>query len=114
MYLGMIASVSSVLYMQVYYGLRAGMNNVALRAAERAMDYSQRGASGSSVKQLLQQWLGNAAGFRASHGARMVQEYERLLQGYNAKQVRPQIQLPIIPLMKGLGAIGLLFCLDAL
>jgi hypothetical protein len=63
------------------------MNDVALRAAERAMDYSQRGASGSSVKQLLQQWLGNGAGFRGSHGARMVQECERLLQGYNAKQV---------------------------
>jgi hypothetical protein len=72
---------------QVYYGLRAGMHDVALRAAERAMDYSQRGAAGSSVKQLLQAWLGNAAGFRANHGARMVQECERLLQGYNQKQV---------------------------
>jgi hypothetical protein len=72
---------------QVYYGLRAGMHDVALRAAERALDYSQRGAGGSSVKQLLQAWLGNAAGFRANHGARMVQECERLLQGYNQKQV---------------------------
>ncbi|WIA40386.1 hypothetical protein OEZ86_013748 [Tetradesmus obliquus] len=72
---------------QVYYGLRSGMHDVALRAAERALDFSQRSAAGGgSVKQLLQAWLGNAAGFRSSHGTRMVQECERLLQSYNQKQ----------------------------
>ncbi|WIA20103.1 hypothetical protein OEZ85_005959 [Tetradesmus obliquus] len=89
---------------QVYYGLRSGMHDVALRAAERALDFSQRGAAGGgSVKQLLQAWLGNAAGFRSSHGARMVQECERLLQSYNQKQgqLKQDYQLLVYALMAG-------------
>lgn len=63
------------------------MHEVALKAAERAVDITQSRASPGSLKQLLQQWLRDAAEFRSKHGARMVQECERLLQGYSQKQV---------------------------
>jgi len=61
---------------------------VALKAAEKATDITLNRAAAHSTKQLLQQWLSDATGFRLRHGARMIQECDRLLQGYSAKQVR--------------------------
>eukprot|EP00879_Flechtneria_rotunda_P017063 GHRR01017870.1.p1 GENE.GHRR01017870.1~~GHRR01017870.1.p1 ORF type:complete len:730 (+),score=267.93 GHRR01017870.1:831-3020(+) len=88
---------------QVYYSLRAGWIDVALKAAERAVDVTQSRASNISVKQLLQHWLQDAAGFRQKHGARMVQECERLLQGYSHKQsqLKQDYQLLVYALLAG-------------
>lgn len=63
------------------------MPDIALKAAERAVDVTQSRAGGGSIKQLLHHWLQDAAGFRKQNGPRMMQECERLLQGYNQKQV---------------------------
>lgn len=63
------------------------MTEVALKAAERAMDITQSRAGAGSIKQLLQHWMQDADGFRRQNGPRMMQECERLLQGYSQKQV---------------------------
>lgn len=73
---------------QIYFSLRAGLPEVALKAAEKASDAVQQRNTGASVKQLLQFWLDNPAAFREKHGAQLVGDCERLLQSYNSKQVR--------------------------
>lgn len=64
------------------------MHDVALKAADRAVDITQIRSGSGSVKQLLHHWLQDAGGFRKQHGSHMMQECERLLQGYKQKQVR--------------------------
>lgn len=72
----------------MFFALRAGLTDAALRAAERAVDTSQPRAAPTSLRPLLAQWLADSAGVRAKHGARLAQECERLLQGRGAKQVQ--------------------------
>jgi nuclear pore complex protein Nup93 len=86
---------------QVYHALRAGYDDVALRAAERATDpgASATGAAaamaaaatlpgggggggrgGGDLRPLLAAWLEDRAAFRAAHGAAMLRECERAAQ----------------------------------
>jgi hypothetical protein len=73
---------------QIYFSLRAGLPEVALKAAEKASDAVQQRATGLPVKQLLQHWLDNPASFGERHGQQLAGDCERLLHGYNSKQVR--------------------------
>lgn len=75
-------------YCQIYFSLRAGLPDVALKAADKASDAVQQRNTGCTVKQLLQHWLDNAASFRERHGAHLIGDCERLLQSYNSKQVQ--------------------------
>lgn len=83
---------------QVYYCLRCGLTDMALKAAEKAVDVAHvRGSSAAggggaagSLRPLLEQWLEDRNAFRQAHGAAMLRECERLLQGYNMKQVGGQ------------------------
>jgi hypothetical protein len=72
---------------QVYYSLRAGLPEVALKAAEKATDAVQARNTGATVKQLLQHWLDNPVSFRDKHGAQLVGDCERLMHSYSNKQV---------------------------
>lgn len=72
----------------MYFSLRAGLPEVALKAAEKASDAVQQRNTGLTVKQLLQHWLDNPASFREKHGSQLTGDCERLLQSYNSKQVR--------------------------
>eukprot|EP00878_Enallax_costatus_P026786 GHUV01028785.1.p1 GENE.GHUV01028785.1~~GHUV01028785.1.p1 ORF type:complete len:713 (+),score=229.05 GHUV01028785.1:118-2256(+) len=88
---------------QVYYALRAGMTEVALKSAERAVDITQSRAGAGSIKQLLQHWLQDPDGFRRQNAPRMMQECERLLQGYSQKQnqLKQDYQVLIYSLLAG-------------
>ena len=89
---------------QVYHALRAGYDDVALRAAERATDPGASamgaaaslaaaaalpgggggarggGGGGGDLRPLLAAWLEDRAAFRAAHGAAMLRECERAAQ----------------------------------
>jgi nuclear pore complex protein Nup93 len=96
---------------QVYHALRAGYDDVALRAAERATDpgasatgaaaalaaaaavpggggsFGARGSGGGgNLRPLLAAWLEDRAAFRAAHGAAMLRECERATQARAAAQ----------------------------
>ena len=78
---------------QVYHALRAGYDDVALRAAERATDPGAlAGAagggggsgSGGNLRPLLAAWLEDRAAFHAAHGSAMLRECERASQARGA------------------------------
>lgn len=88
---------------QVYFALRAGLGDVALRAAERANDAVLQRSTHRTLKQLLQYWVESPGRFQAQHGGQLLQDCERLLQGYNQKQsqIKHDYQLLVYALLAG-------------
>ncbi|KAI8465435.1 MAG: Nup93/Nic96-domain-containing protein [Monoraphidium minutum] len=96
-------------WVQVYYALRCGHDDLALRAAAKATDAAAAvrplggGGGGGSLAPLLEAWLADPAGFRAKHGAAVLRECERLVQA-GPKQppsVRADYMLLVYSLLAG-------------
>ncbi|KIZ06517.1 hypothetical protein MNEG_1431 [Monoraphidium neglectum] len=95
-------------WVQVYYALRCGLDDLALRAAAKATDAAAAvrplgGGGGGSLAPLLDAWLADPAGFRAQHGAAILRECERLVQAQPSKQpsIRADYMLLVYALLAG-------------
>lgn len=66
-------------WIQVYYALRSGWADAALRAAARASDAAAARVGNASLEASLRAWLSDRDAFRAQHGAQIRRECDHLL-----------------------------------
>lgn len=87
-------------WLQVYYCLRNGLHEAALRAAERASDASLRATGGSSFRPLLDEWLRGGGRLPERAAAQLSKEAERLLRELRDRpNVAAQLRSPYVVLL---------------